>query len=154
MSSNRYPEKQVIFKMKLKEKIFTINVGLLSYSVQATTYYIDKSGSDQWSGTRDQPYRTINRGAANEIPGDTVSVMAGVYRKSVAPPRNCEPNKPIVYLAEPEKEVYIKGSEISEPLSIIMGVRSLNMEKLVARPISKNQKETESLYCLVGPANT
>ena len=81
----------------------------------ARTWYVTEKGNDQNPGTYERPYRTINRGAAMAMPGDTVFVMEGCYRERVAPPRGGLDGKPVVYLAEPGKRVFIKGSEIWEP---------------------------------------
>ena len=93
----------------------SLALGLVSVPIQAATYYISESGNDQNTGTKERPYRTINRGAAMAMPGDTVYVMEGVYRERVVPPRSGLPGKPILFLGEPGRNVYIKGSEIWEP---------------------------------------
>ena len=48
-------------------------------------------------------------------PGDTVYVLEGIYRERVACPRGGTGGNPIVYLAEPGKKVYIKGSDVWTP---------------------------------------
>lgn len=103
--------------MNIKLKIFTLSIlfGFLSFQTKAKTYYVSESGNDEFSGAKEKPYRTINKGAAMAIAGDTVYVMAGVYRERVAPPRSGLPEKPIVFFGEPGKNVFIKGSEIWEP---------------------------------------
>lgn len=49
------------------------------------------------------------------MPGDTVLVLEGTYRERVTPRRGGLPNKPIRYVAEAGKRVFIKGSEIWTP---------------------------------------
>jgi len=47
--------------------------------VSAATYYISPSGNDANPGTSAQPYRTIARGVAKAVAGDTVIVGDGTY---------------------------------------------------------------------------
>lgn len=47
--------------------------------VSAATYYISPSGNDANPGTSAQPYRTIARGVAQAVAGDTVIVGDGTY---------------------------------------------------------------------------
>ena len=95
--------------------LFLLLIWSGNHSLNARTWYVSIRGDDQNPGSRELPYRTINRGAAMAMPGDTVFVLEGCYRERVAPPRGGLQGKPIVYLAEPGKRVFIKGSEIWEP---------------------------------------
>lgn len=81
----------------------------------AETIYVSPQGEHDSIGTRDQPLKTISAAAKRAMPGDAVYVLEGVYRERVAPPRSGEPNKPIVFRAEPGKRVFIRGSEIWSP---------------------------------------
>jgi len=79
------------------------------------TYHVSNNGSDRNDGARNRPLRTIGRAAELAMPGETVLVMAGVYRERVAPARGGEKGKPIVYKGQPGKKVFIRGSEIWKP---------------------------------------
>jgi len=89
---------------------------LLSNSVFAIKYYVSNKGSDTNNGTQNSPFRTISKGAELAVAGDTVYVLEGVYRERVSPPRGGYSGKPIVYLAEKNKNVIIKGSEVWKPV--------------------------------------
>jgi hypothetical protein len=97
----------------MKHLFFLFAVVTLANSLFANTYYISADkGSDSDPGTRDQPFKTISKGADMAQPGDTVFVLEGVYRERVAPPRGGTSTLPIVYIAEPGKQVFIKGSDV------------------------------------------
>ena len=48
-------------------------------------YYVSTLGCDQAAGTKDAPFRTINKAASIAVAGDTVRVYSGVYRECVKP---------------------------------------------------------------------
>jgi hypothetical protein len=80
------------------------------------TYHVDQShpqASDNNSGTKDSPFKTINRAAQVLQPGERVLVATGVYRECVRPLRGgSDPEHMISYEAAPEARVVIKGSEL------------------------------------------
>lgn len=93
-----------------------IRVGSTWESVTPTgILFVSPTGSDEGSGRESAPFRTITRAAELAQPGDIVHVKEGVYRERVAPPRGGTENYPIVYRAEPGKNVFLKGSDIWEP---------------------------------------
>jgi parallel beta-helix repeat protein len=84
-------------------------------SVYSIRYYISPDGADSNSGTFSSPFKTISKGALVAQAGDTVYVLEGVYRERVSPPRGGVAGRPIVYMAEAYKNVYIKGSDVWRP---------------------------------------
>ncbi|GHU61161.1 hypothetical protein FACS1894160_4110 [Bacteroidia bacterium] len=84
----------------------------IPFSLCAKTWYVSNSGNDNYSGNKNQPFKTLSKGAEMAQAGDTVFVLAGVYRERVSPPRGGVAGKPIVYLGEPGKQVFIKGSDV------------------------------------------
>lgn len=80
--------------------------------VSAAEFHVAVSGKDENAGTREAPFRTIQRAAELAQPGDTITVHEGVYRERINPPRGGESDaKRIVYQAAPGEKVEIKGSE-------------------------------------------
>lgn len=78
---------------------------------------VDQSNAkstDSGTGTKDQPYKTINAAAKIAGPGDTVLVFSGIYRERVSPENSGIEGAPVVYMAAEGERVYIKGSEIWE----------------------------------------
>ncbi|WP_306211111.1 right-handed parallel beta-helix repeat-containing protein [Actinoplanes sp. RD1] len=77
-----------------------------------TLLHVATTGSDQSSGSAEEPFRTINRAAAEARPGDTVVVHAGEYREWVTPRRGgLSDTRRITYTAAEGEHVVIKGSE-------------------------------------------
>jgi len=101
-----------VFQLKFR---FLVVVLLSTNTAFSVKYYISPTGSDTNNGSQESPFKTISKGASVALAGDTVFVLEGVYRERVSPPRGGSAGKPIVYLAEPDKNVFIKGSDIWKP---------------------------------------
>ncbi len=95
------------------------------------TYYVDNNSAranDNGPGTRERPFRTINKAAQVLQPGERVVIASGTYRECVRPVRGgTGPTQMISYEAAPGATVFVKGSEILkdgwQPESISMGFR-------------------------------
>lgn len=75
-------------------------------------YVSQEKGSDAGEGTKESPYKTINKAAQVAQPGDVVIVQKGVYRECVRPARGgTSEDKRITYMAEEPGQAVIKGSE-------------------------------------------
>lgn len=76
-------------------------------------YHVSVNGNDANDGSKAKPFKTISAAANVAMPGDVVTVHAGVYREQIAPPRggNAE-NERITYQTGKNEKVEIKGSEI------------------------------------------
>lgn len=75
-------------------------------------YHVSKSGNDGYPGTAARPFRTISRAAGIAVPGDTVTVHAGVYREWVSPANGGTKEKRIGYRSAGDGEVVISGAEL------------------------------------------
>lgn len=79
------------------------------------TYYVDNNSAkadDNGPGTREEPFRTINRAAQVLQPGERVVIESGVYRECIRPARGgTGPTNMISYEAAPGATVIVKGSE-------------------------------------------
>ncbi|MDH7461736.1 right-handed parallel beta-helix repeat-containing protein [Chitinophagaceae bacterium 26-R-25] len=75
-------------------------------------YHVSVNGNDNNDGSVKKPLKTIMAAANKAMPGDVVTVHAGIYRETVAPPRGGEsPSKRITYQAAKGEKVIITGSE-------------------------------------------
>lgn len=95
-------------------KRFVIILAALSIScaAQARTYHVAVNGNDTNPGTQTAPLHTIQRAAYLALPGDLVTVHAGIYRERVNPRHGgASDEKRIVYQAAPGEKVVITGSE-------------------------------------------
>lgn len=59
--------------------------------------HVSLSGCDSAHGTAEQPFRTISKAASIAMPGDTVTVHAGVYREWVSPANSGTKEHRIIY---------------------------------------------------------
>jgi hypothetical protein len=78
---------------------------------QGMTYYVDNKNpgaSDAAEGTKDRPFKTIQRGARAAKPGDVIHVCAGLYREAVML-RTGENGKPVTL--EGEEGTIVTGSD-------------------------------------------
>lgn len=82
-------------------------------------YHVDRrhpAASDDNSGTRDQPFKTIGRAARAVAPGEKVLVHGNVYRERVTPRSGGElPRRMIHYKAVPGERVVVKGARTFDP---------------------------------------
>jgi len=79
----------------------------------AEEYWVDQRHaltSDENSGRKGNPWKTVGKAAATLQPGDTVVVRPGIYRERVAPKQSGMKDKPIVYRAE-GPGVVLSGAE-------------------------------------------
>lgn len=80
---------------------------------QAAEWHVAVTGNDTNSGSSVSPFRSIQTAAGKAMPGDIITVHAGVYRERVAPPRGgSSSEQPIAYRAAAGEKVEIKGSEV------------------------------------------
>jgi hypothetical protein len=110
---DRVPNLNILMFFAAKEiAIMCVCLFMICMPMSSKTWYVSNNGSDNSVGNRKYPFKTISKGADVAQPGDTVFVLAGIYRERVSPPRGGEDGNPIVYFGEPGKRVYIKGSDV------------------------------------------
>lgn len=76
-----------------------------------TEYYVSLKGDDQNPGTREKPFRHIQKCADIMQPGDVCYVREGTYREIVRPKNSGQKRFPIYYVAYPGEKVTISGTE-------------------------------------------
>lgn len=83
------------------------------YNKTGKEYHVSVNGDDKNDGSLSKPFKTISAAANVAMPGDVITVHAGVYREQITPPRGGNSDKErIVYQAAKGEKVEIKGSEI------------------------------------------
>jgi hypothetical protein len=91
----------------------------------SATLYVNQAhpeAADSNPGTKERPFKTINRAAQLLRPGERVLVSAGLYRECVRPLRGgTGPEQMITYQAEPGAKVVISGGEIVKTKWIASG---------------------------------
>lgn len=83
----------------------------LKLDPSGTIYFVAKNGSNQNSGTREQPFLTIQKFADIARPGDVCLVREGIYRETIQPKNGGRTGDPIRYAAYPGEKVTISGTE-------------------------------------------
>jgi len=98
----------------MKKLLFTLFVLLLnSNAFMAREWHVSPDGSDQNKGSQKSPFATISKAAYLALAGDTVLIHGGVYREWVSPANSgISATRRIVYMAVPNEEVWLKGSEV------------------------------------------
>ncbi|MGB8259288.1 MAG: right-handed parallel beta-helix repeat-containing protein [Terracidiphilus sp.] len=80
------------------------------------TYYVDNQASnadDKGPGSKERPFRTIDRAAQVLQPGERVVIAEGTYREVIRPARGGDgPEAMISYEAAPGAKVVVKGSAV------------------------------------------
>lgn len=104
-------------KVRWMKSTFLVFVLVTQYHFSlGKTYYVSEvHGDDQNQGTKELPFKTIQKAADLALPGDTVFVREGIYRERVSPPRGGKEGSPIVYYAERHRNVVVKGSDVWVP---------------------------------------
>ncbi len=99
--------------MRSKRTIILFLALTISAALSAKDYHVSITGNDQNDGSVSKPFKTIMAAARVAMPGDVITVHAGVYREQITPPRGGDSDsKRIVYRASPGERVEIKGSEL------------------------------------------
>lgn len=97
---------------KIKRQIFSVLlVGLMPLFVNATEYYVSKTGDDANPGTSAEPFFTVGKAASIAVAGDVVNIMEGIYRETVTPANSGYAGKPIVFQSVPGEKVIISAME-------------------------------------------
>ena len=78
--------------------------------VLAAEYYVTPTGNDFNTGTKAQPWATLEK-AATAGAGDTVYLGAGTYREVLRPGKSGEAGKPVRFVALPREKVVLSGAE-------------------------------------------
>lgn len=85
-------------------------------------YYVSVNGCDQWSGSENRPFKTIQQASDFAQPGDTITVKEGIYREWINPKRGgTSDTQRIIYEAAPGESVTISGSEPIKNWEIVEG---------------------------------
>ena len=114
--------------MKKQLLILLFALLIVNISLYACEIHVSVNGNDENDGSISKPYKTINHAAQMAMPGDVISVHAGVYREQITPPRGGNSEKErIIYQAAIGEKVEIKGSEV------IKGWQKLNNDTWVVK---------------------
>ncbi len=80
--------------------------------IQAASYFVAPSGSDNNPGTIAAPFQTIQRAANAAVAGDVVEIRAGVYRETVIPANSGSVGAPVTFRAYNGESVTVSGANV------------------------------------------
>ncbi|MEW6716873.1 MAG: right-handed parallel beta-helix repeat-containing protein [Chloroflexota bacterium] len=109
--------------------------------------YVSPEGDDSNPGSEDLPLRTLGYALCNLVPGQTLTILPGVYRESVIMGAFGDSRAPIVIRASPEVESRpVLDGESSRTMGIAL-VESIN---IVIEGLEFRNYTDEGLYVLGG----
>jgi hypothetical protein len=114
-------KKRILFALTLTGLLFILvlmvtsgggGCAIAAQMLQGTTFYVDQNhpqASDDNSGTKDQPWLTIQHAADVASAGDTVIVKAGIYQERAVPQNSGAAGDRIIFKAQPRRSVTMWG---------------------------------------------
>lgn len=106
--------------------IFTLFISTAS----ASTFYVDaRKGQDTNAGSRDTPWKTIQKAVDSLAPGDTVLVAAGSYPERIHLTRSGAAGRPITYQAS--GKVVMQGFTITADYVRVVGFEITSQIRLI-----------------------
>ena len=97
--------------MAAAKEIVVLIALLAGMPAAASQYYVATNGDDRNPGTRERPFRHIQKCADIAVAGDTCRVREGTYRETVRPKHSGSPGRPIRFAACPGEVVVLDGTE-------------------------------------------
>lgn len=80
--------------------------------ISAEEFYVDNQGSDVNNGTRNKPFRTLNRAAVRAKAGDTIVIRGGTYRETLRVLHSGTADRPVTFMAAKGERVVISGADL------------------------------------------
>ena len=77
----------------------------------AADFHVSPAGSDRNPGTKEKPFKTIQKAADSMQDGDTCLIRKGTYRESIRPANSGKPGQPIVFRSLPGERPVIHGAD-------------------------------------------
>ena len=84
---------------------------LLAPTAFGATYHVSPSGSDDNPGTRQRPWKTLDKANGALQPGDTVFLASGQYDGVIEPTHSGREGAPITYRSGPSRAAIILGGK-------------------------------------------
>ncbi|MBO9620553.1 MAG: right-handed parallel beta-helix repeat-containing protein [Niabella sp.] len=111
--------------MKYLFVLLFVLLGFTGFSqpiIRGKEYHVSPGGEDANNGSKAHPFKTIMAAANVAMPGDIITVHAGVYREQITPPRGGNSDQQrITYQAAKGEKVIVKGSEIIKDWKHLQG---------------------------------
>jgi hypothetical protein len=83
-------------RIMLQTMLMTFCLGATTATASAATYFVAPFGGTAGSGSRSDPFHTIQRALENANPGDTIELAPGHYFQDIKTVRSGQPGRPII----------------------------------------------------------
>jgi len=91
------------------------NLEVVESTTPSSVFYVAPNGDNNYLGTIDQPWRTIQHAAETMVAGDTVFIRDGVYKEQVSTVRDGNSvNGHIVFSAYPGETPILDGTDVTK----------------------------------------
>ncbi len=100
----------------------------------AQQYYLAPDGDDEAAGTREAPWRTLQKASESAEAGDTITLLPGRYEGSLHPTNSGTADAPIVFRAEPRMGATLVGPEGGGTPIVLQEVDHVTVEGLHVDP--------------------
>ncbi|MGI5817612.1 MAG: right-handed parallel beta-helix repeat-containing protein [Armatimonadota bacterium] len=97
-------------------------------------YFLSPDGDDEAAGTREAPWRTLEKASLSAQPGDTVTLLPGEYPGALVPAVGGTAEEPIVFRAEPRLGARLIGSGDGSHAVVLRELSHLRLEGLHIAP--------------------
>jgi hypothetical protein len=101
-----------------------------------STYYLSPSGDDTQVGSREKPWRTLEKASVEAEAGDTVILLPGVYSGILQPVNSGTPEAPITFKAEEPLTAILTGISGSQSHAVrLYEVAYIQLEGFRIQPV-------------------
>ncbi|MBE6406434.1 MAG: DUF1565 domain-containing protein [Lentisphaerae bacterium] len=119
---------------------------LMFSSLAGKEYFTGTNGSDSNPGTEHAPFKTIQKGVNILQPGDTLTILPGIYRESVTWRFNGSAEKPTTVRAKFAGTVLLRGDIPVSGFKKVDGIRNCYSIPLEKAPEGVNECDTQTMY--------
>ncbi len=109
----------------MKTLLYLLVIFLTAESIYSTNYYVSPQGNDNNPGTKQSPFKTIQKSANIVSSGDTVFVLEGKYEETIRLVNSGTPEKPIVFSGK-HNQTIIDGSRINQKYNGLVHIEKLS----------------------------
>ncbi len=111
-----------------------LGIALTCQVGQSADYFLSPDGDDANTGTREAPWQTLEKAAAEVEAGDTVTLLPGRYPGRFEPTASGTAEEPIVFRAEPRREAVLIGEGDDGYPLLLRDVSHMRIEGITIRP--------------------
>lgn len=115
-------------------------------SLSGKEYFTCISGNDKNPGTEQAPFKTIQKGVNSLQPGDTLTILPGIYRENVSWKFNGDSAKKTVVRAKYPGTVLLRGDSPVSGFKKVDGLRNCYSIPLEKEPEGVNECDTMTMY--------